>query len=113
MALAILERLKTKTRYVGKCWLYIGGHDEKGYGRVRFNGKKCHVNRVACHLFHGLDLSDITQHALHKWQICPHKNCWNPEHLYVGTNLDNVKDTVESGVLNGRRVGSQKHRRKI
>lgn len=110
MALSILERLKAKTKYEGECWLYIGGHDEKGYGRVRFEGKKRHVNRVSCHLFHGLDLMDITLHALHKL-ICPNKNCWNPEHLYVGTNEDNVRDTVTSGVLKSRKMGNQKHRR--
>jgi len=112
MALSILERLRAKTEYIGECWLYRGAHDDKGYGRIRFEGKKRHVNRVSCYLFHGLDLLDETLHALHKWRICPNKSCWNPEHLYIGTNKDNVKDTVESGVLKSRRVGNQSHRRK-
>ena len=112
MALSILNRLNEKTirNNETSCWLYIGGNDGR-YGTIRFNGKKTKVHRVSAHLFHGLDLNSRTLRALHK-PICPNKNCWNPEHIYVGTDKDNVQDTIKSSKWTNRKVGSQKYWRK-
>ena len=75
------------------CWRYLGARDFDGYGCVKFNSRMQHLNRVSAHLFLGLDLSDVKLHALHK-SCCPHKDCWNPDHLYVGTNQENVIDSL-------------------
>ena len=32
--------------------------------------------------------------------ICPNKNCWNPEHIYIGTYYENSQDI--STLRNGR-----------
>lgn len=94
----ILLKFKRKTIYKNGCWLFIGWHNEQGYGRLKFNGIYTTVSRVSCHIFHGLDLDNRELHALHK-PICPNKNCWNPEHLYVGTNSQNKLDErISSGL---------------
>lgn len=111
MALSILDRLKQKTIYKDTCWLYTGGNDgRKGYGKIRFLGKKVAVHRVSCHLFHKLDLNDKSLRALHKLE-CLNKNCWNPEHLYIGTDKDNGRDMIDSGILINRKVGNHEHER--
>lgn len=114
MALQILDRLWSKTIIDEKtnCWIYTGSDDgRKKYGKIRFNGKKERVNRVSCHLFHGLELKDNTLQALHK-QCCPNKKCWNPEHLYIGTRKDNARDALELDKYRNRKTGSQRHWRK-
>jgi len=101
MALPILDRLKNSTIIDDKtgCWLYIGGNDgRKGYGKIRFRYRKVAVHRVSAHLYLGLDLTNNNLQALHK-QNCPNKNCWNPEHLYVGTHHDNMQDALEKVVI--------------
>ena len=115
MALQPLDRLwmKSKIDENTGCWLWLGATDgRKGYGRIRFNKKKISTHRLSAHLYLKLDLFDKILRALHK-HICPNKNCWNPEHLYIGTDRDNSKDAIESGVLINRKVGSQKNWRKF
>lgn len=72
------------------CWLFQGSINKKGYGHIRFNARVMEVHRVSAHLFLGL-IFGSGEHALHKLE-CPNKNCWNPDHLYVGTNDENIRD---------------------
>jgi len=78
----------TKIDPITHCWL-IG--DENEYADMWYEGRNAGAHRISAHLFHGLDLNDKNQHALHGLH-CQNKNCWNPEHLYVGTNSENQRD---------------------
>lgn len=100
MALTIksrLDRWRKKTLVTPEgCWRFLGAHTESGgHGRVRWNGGHTTLTRVIAHLFHGLDL-DSSQQALHKSK-CKYQDCWNPDHLYVGTPRDNVRDSINVG----------------
>lgn len=88
-----LERKKVLTK--DGCWLFIGSHSRggQGPGQIRYLGKLVSIPRLSAHLSLGLDLSDAKQQANHK-QVCPDSNCWNPDHLYVGTQQDNIRDAV-------------------
>lgn len=84
------------------CFLWTLYKDLKGYGRIRFQGKIIRIHRLAAHLYLGLDLKSKLQ-ALHK-QECLNRHCWNPEHLYIGSNKDNINDRVALGrTKNGNR----------
>lgn len=75
------------------CWLYQKTV-ETGYGRygrITIEGKSIYVHRLSASIFLGLDLEDLEQLACHEL-ICPNKNCWNPEHLYIGNNSSNACD---------------------
>lgn len=63
-----------------------------------FRGKSINASRVSAHVFLGLDLDDRKLQANHK-PCCPHQDCWNPEHLYIGTQMENVKDFWKSNEL--------------
>lgn len=91
----VVERLKNKTVIdkVTGCWLFQGQVNEHGYGRLKYKRKTTRINRISAYLFLGLDLDNFKLLALHK-PICLNRNCWNPEHLYVGTQEDNVWDSV-------------------
>lgn len=88
---AILERLnKYRNILPNGCWDWLAKKDF-GYARIKLNGKSYRVIRLICAIYHNLDLSDTKQLALHKLP-CAWETCWNPEHLYVGTHLDNQED---------------------
>lgn len=77
------------------CWLWTLYKDGKGYGRTRYRGKIIRVHRLSL-IIQGVIEEDSLLHALHKKE-CPNRNCWNPEHLYAGTEEDNTRDKVELG----------------
>jgi hypothetical protein len=70
------------------CWLWQGRRDKWGYGRITVSHRRWSVHRLSAHLFLGLDPeSDL--HVLHR---CHTPACFRPDHLYLGTNADNVRD---------------------
>lgn len=76
---------------------------------MRIDGKPYAVHRVSAHLAHGLDLGSGLK-ALHQ---CDVPRCFNPDHLFVGTQKDNVHDMFKKGRENhakGERVNTAKLR---
>ena len=63
-----------------------------GYAQIGRNRK---VTKVHRHIF-ALTNNGIAEgmHILHK---CDNPCCINPDHLFEGTNLDNMKDKMEKG----------------
>lgn len=90
----ILKRLNARTEITSdNHWLWIGSKSKSGYGKIRFYSRDLRVNRLSASIHLGLDLDDPLQLALHK-NSCRHRNCWNPNCLYVGTDQDNHDDTA-------------------
>ena len=54
------------------------------------------VHRISAKLYLNYDLNDKEHDVLHNL-TCFHKNCWNPEHLHIGTHADNMRDSWLSG----------------
>lgn len=87
------------------CWLWIGTRDPKtGYGALRIGKKMMKAHRVSWDLYNG-PIPDGLK-VLHQ---CDVPNCINPDHLFLGTQLDNVRDMIakgrkssHAGELNGR-----------
>ncbi len=71
------------------CWIFNGSLNENGYGKIMFNGKTWLVHR----LFYKEWLGDIptNQGVLH---TCDIRSCCNPNHLFAGTQKDNVIDML-------------------
>lgn len=78
----------------GNCWRWIGYINENGYGKMEYKGVTQYVHRVSAHIFHGLDLTEKGRFALHKNE-CLYADCFHPEHLYVGSHQDNMRDYRE------------------
>jgi len=86
----MLDRFERKFCKSDGCWLWTGCVHGKGYGHFKIGKKVEKAHRVSWMLYRG----NIPQgyHVLH---ICDTPPCVNPDHLYLGTNADNVKDRVQ------------------
>src|SRR5215469_15976445 len=87
------ERFWSKVDKTQSCWNWVAGLNDSGYGSFRFDGWMQAAHRVAWKLTFG-DPREL--HVLHK---CDNRKCVNPEHLFLGTNSDNVADKVRKGRL--------------
>lgn len=91
-----MDRLWDRTDRNTDCWMWQGGKDRKGYGLISVNGKMMRAHRLAWELTYG-----SIPHGLCVCHHCDHPACINPEHLFVGTNLENMQDKVRKGHPNG------------
>lgn len=75
-----------------KCWEWTGNLTAKGYGAVRIKGVTFSAHRLSWLLFNGGGLTKLQ--VLHK---CDNPKCINPDHLFLGTNADNLADRQKKG----------------
>lgn len=92
----IVERFWSKVDRSGNhpkgCWEWGASRIRKGYGSLGFKGKTCRSHRVAWELTYG----EIPE-GLHVLHSCDNPPCCNPNHLFLGTNLDNARDKEAKG----------------
>lgn len=70
------------------CWLWQGNTTKKGYGRL--GGGQAH--RMSWTAFRGTIPEGMC--VLHR---CDNRACVNPDHLWLGTQIDNINDCVNKG----------------
>ena len=90
----------------GQCWLWTAGktkNSSNGYGRIGIGEEKKLAHRISYEIHYGEVPSELF--VLHR---CDTRTCVNPEHLFTGTNAQNMRDMVEKsrqahlrGELNG------------
>lgn len=86
------ERFTEKVAKSKSCWIWIGASDGKGYGITTNNKQRIFAHRASYMLFVGKIPKGLF--VLHK---CDNPPCVNPSHLFVGTQLDNMRDAVRKG----------------
>lgn len=91
------DRFWSKVVKTDTCWIWIGAGStsKKGYGQIRLpgaKGRQTSAHRVSWILHRGE--IPIGLDVLHK---CDNPPCVNPDHLFLGTNQDNVNDKVSKG----------------
>jgi HNH endonuclease len=84
--------LHSEPRIPGRCQLWLGAKTSDGYGRLQWNGRTSRVTRLTWEIERGPIPPGL--HVLHH---CDNPPCRNIEHLFLGTNLDNVADKVAKG----------------
>lgn len=82
------------------CWPWTGALTRKGYGQVRWRGRRSRVHRVIAEHFIGSVRGWIVRHT------CDNPPCGNPAHLRLGTHADNTRDMLVRGRGRYQKVGS-------
>lgn len=87
------------------CWEWSGYRNERGYGFTRVGGRGSR-GVLAHRLSYMVNVGEIPDglHVLHR---CDNPACVRPDHLFLGTNLDNIRDRMAKG-----RPGSQAFKNK-
>lgn len=103
------ERFWSKVQKTDGCWLWTATRKPGWYGKFRFNGKQENAHRVAYILTYGTIPDGLW--VLHR---CDNPLCVRPDHLYLGTHQDNVRDRQERGrAACGDNNGSRMHPERI
>lgn len=79
------------TADIDKCWEWQASFLQQ-YGSFKVNRKTRAAHKVAWELTYG-----EIPNGLWVLHTCDNAKCVNPNHLYLGTSADNVRDRVERG----------------
>src|SRR3990167_5763706 len=93
---------------LGPCLVFVGA-TVNGYGKLSVNHRMWLAHRLAYKLFTGRIRSRM--YVLHS---CDNKPCFEPSHLFVGTQQDNLNDAISKGrIARGDLHGLKKHPERI
>jgi hypothetical protein len=89
-----------------RCWLWTGscfrGHNA-GYGQIKVRGRNRQVHRFVWELTH----ETVIPQGLCVCHRCDTPRCCNPDHLFLGTNAQNIADRdAKRRQARGERNGS-------
>jgi hypothetical protein len=91
------EYTRSKEKYIERvtesgCWIWMGSTWSGGYGYVRNEGKYISAHRYMYELYKGKIPDGLN--CLH---TCDNPSCVNPNHLFLGTQTDNMRDMIKKG----------------
>jgi len=87
------DRFFKKVNKTDGCWLWESALDKDGYGRFLIEGRRIPSHRISWFIL-GRDIPADKPLLRHK---CRSRHCVNPDHLEVGTHIENMADKIRDG----------------
>ena len=88
------EKFLLKVDKTETCWLWTSYRNAKGYGCTSHKNKSMLAHRMSFKLFKENFDADLC--VLHH---CDNPSCVNPNHLFVGTQKENMEDCIRKNRL--------------
>lgn len=108
----LMEKLKAYSKVSPSgCWEWQKSCTRRGYGQISIgHQRQAYAHRVSYFMFNGPISEGLV--VRHK---CDNPKCVNPEHLELGTQVDNMQDCKERGRMSMPPVarGEANHKTKL
>jgi hypothetical protein len=107
---ALLLRLEAQTEKTSTCWLWRGWFRNGRHGAISVRDRPVWIHQLSYAIHHGpIPRGQVVRHD------CDVPNCWRPEHLLLGRQLDNVADMWARGRAKKppRMVGTANHNARL
>lgn len=102
------QRFWAKVDKTDDCWIWTGclsgNRRSTGQPQFRIANKTYYSHRVSWEMANGDIPEDLC--VLHK---CDVPQCVKPDHLFLGTQLDNIRDMVQKGRARGNNIKGEDH----
>jgi hypothetical protein len=79
------------------CRVWLGSVNNSGYGSIGLKGRHWLIHRIGFILGYGAPPKKQANHRCHV------PRCWEPAHLYSGSQAQNVADAIAAGRARNRR----------
>jgi len=83
---------KVRVKSPTDCWPWDASLNSNGYGRFRVHPHNFIASRVAYRISHG-----SIPRGMEICHSCDNPKCCNPNHFFLGTHRDNIRDAVAKG----------------
>lgn len=87
-----------EVRSEDECWPWKGSHINSGYGRFRLSRSE---GSMLSHRYSYSVTNGPIPEGMNVLHRCDNRTCCNPQHLFLGTQSDNLLDASRKGRLPG------------
>lgn len=87
-----INRFFSNIDVTDSCWIWSGHVTQNGYGQIKYKSKGLGAHRVSYQIHKG-----PIPEGLYVCHSCDNPSCVNPDHLWLGTHTDNMRDMYAKG----------------